>query len=100
MPDIEILKWFAYLIGAILLAGSISSVIGKWLGPFRSLNKEVKELKQFETEARSSLEDICKSNHLVCKAVVTLLEHEITGNHVEALQKCNEDIRNYLIDKS
>ena len=41
-----------------------------------------------------------KSNQMLCKSMLALLDHEITKNSIEKLKKVKTEMQNYLIEKS
>ena len=43
-----------------------------------------------------SLED---GNVVLCKAILAMLNHEITGNSIERLKQAQQDLQNYLIER-
>lgn len=99
MPDNVIITWIACAVGAILLIGSVGTVITKWIKPLMDMKKRLKSLEYYKTEHNKVSEDLQECTHLLCKVMFILLDHEITGNSIEGLKKTREELREYLISK-
>lgn len=99
MPESVIIQWLACAVGAILLIGSVSAVITKWVQPYREMKRRIHELEIRRESYEEVSKDICESTHLLCKALLILLDHEITGNSVDKLKDIRAEIREYLINK-
>jgi uncharacterized membrane protein YcjF (UPF0283 family) len=99
MPDNIVVAWIACAAGAILLIGSVGTIIAKWLKPLTDMKKRLKSLEYYRTEQAKVSEDLQECTHLLCKVMFILLDHEITGNSIEGLKKTREELREYLIKK-
>lgn len=95
----------AFFGGLVCISGGVSVII-KLLSPFRKLKTQVEEheeklqsdYQKFEAmeEAIKSIED---SNKVICKSLLVLMNHEITGNSIDKLKAQKEAMEQYLIDK-
>ena len=99
MPDNTVVAWIVCAAGAILLIGSVGTVIAKWIKPLMDMKKRLKSLEYYKTEHAKVSEDLQECTHLLCKVMFILLDHEITGNSIEGLKKTREELREYLISK-
>jgi hypothetical protein len=46
-----------------------------------------------------AIQDVQKAIKVLCGAMLALLDHEITGNHIDRLEAAKEHIREYLIER-
>lgn len=99
MPDNLVVAWIVCAVGAILLIGSVGTVITKWIKPLMDMKKRLKSLEYYKTEHDKVSKDLQECTHLLCKVMFILLDHEITGNSIEGLKKTREELREYLISK-
>jgi hypothetical protein len=59
-------------------------------------------IEALEDKSRSdyaAIQDVRRAIKVLCGAMLALLDHEITGNHVERLEAAKEQIRDYLIER-
>ena len=99
MPDNLVIAWIVCAVGAILLIGSVGTVISKWIKPLTDMKKRLTSLEYYKTEHAKVSEDLQECTHLLCKVMFIMLDHEITGNSIEGLKKTREELREYLIKK-
>ena len=99
MPDNLVVAWIVCAVGAILLIGSVGTVITKWIKPLMDMKKRLKSLEYYKTEHDKVSKDLQECTHLLCKVMFILLDHEITGKSIEGLKKTREELREYLISK-
>lgn len=103
----------AITIQAILtLCGGITCVVGgissmmKLFNPFKELKTKVnehdvkldKDYKRMEA-LNGSIQDIEDTNKVICKSLLVLMNHEITGNGVDKLKEQRDELEQFLIDK-
>lgn len=95
--------------GIATISGAVAVVI-KWFSPFKELTKRVSALERLHEEDQKSNIDrfktdldaigkLEKSNEHLCKCMVALMDHAITGNSVDILKKTRNDLQMYLIEK-
>lgn len=99
MPDNSVVTWIVCAVGAILLIGSVGTIIAKWIKPLMDVKKRLKSLEYYKTEHTKISEDLQECTHLLCKVMFIMLDHEITGNSIDGLKKVKEELREYLIRK-
>ena len=95
-----------WILGAIVAIGGATAVVSRWLTPFRNLKTEVEELKTEVAAIKGSqkgdhkeLEKLEESNEKICRCVLAITDHELTGNSVERLREARDEMQNYLISK-
>lgn len=107
MSDLHIMlnTFLTICAGVTCVAGGVS-VIVKLLNPFRDLRKKVeeheriinREKEQFD-ELESTIKGTDEYNKAICKALLVLLNHEITGNGIDKLKEQRDELEHFLINK-
>lgn len=90
--------------GICTISGA-ANAISKLFNPHRSLAATVKrhgELldkdKRHFDELDAGIQDDRTRMRMLCRAVIALLEHAITGNSVDKLRTAKDDLQRHLID--
>lgn len=101
-----LVAWCA-LIG--VLGGAIVYIkkgAGPIIAPFRRVENKVKDHEKYLHNDKEKLEEhdkaikeIAESNKAICKALLLLMEHAVTGNSVEKLKKGKQELQEYLINR-
>lgn len=94
------------IFGGITCIGGGISFILKLLSPYKQLKLKVEEhenklqndYQKFE-ELNTAMNGIEKSNRVICKSLMVLMNHEITGNSIDKLKEQKDALEEYLIDK-
>lgn len=92
MNDLTILE----LCSIIIAIGGAGAVLARWLSPGFKLAKRVDKLEI----AVSAMTDIKEMNSMLCRGMMSLIEHELTGNGIDKLKTVKNEIQDYLIDRS
>lgn len=103
------------IMGVIITLGGATAVISRWLSPFKILRQNVEnkvdradfdELKKrfdtiesYQRRDHKQLETVELGNEKICKGILAIMDHELTGNSVENLRKTKVELQNYLIEK-
>lgn len=107
MTDIEVTVQtvLALFGGLTCIVGGISALT-KIFSPFKNLQKQVAEhdekLKndcQRMNNIDKSMHDVEESNKVICKSLLVLLNHEITGNGIDKLKAQRDVLEQFLVDK-
>ena len=116
MENIDVvIKAVLAICGVIVTIGGATAVISRWLSPYKTLKKKVDEkadkseietlkdelerLKRYQTEDHDRLKGVEKGNNEICKCMLSLIDHELTGNSIDKLRKSKEEMQNYLIER-
>jgi len=81
---------------SVVVAGTAS--ITKMFSPFKELKTKVDE---HETILHNLKAEVAKQSGMqreVCKSLIVIMNHEITGNSVDKLKERQEELQKYLID--
>lgn len=98
-------SWTLSLSGVVFFCGLISAVWGVW--------KIIKELKKPSTDLKIKMEEherklqrdkdrldeIEEYQKVICKSLLSMVDHEITGNGIEKLKTTKTELQNFLIDR-
>lgn len=107
MNDLEIFYKVALgILSAIVVIGGATTVITKWTSPFKALKKEVADirgelntLKRYQSGDHKELEKIEVGTEKICKCVLAITDHELTGNSIDKLRKAKDEMQDFLIQK-
>ena len=123
MDNIEIFYKVALaLLSGIVTLGGAVAVFSRWLSPFRDLKEKVENkadradfkrcedelntfrkefdgLKSYQNDDHDRLKDLERGNEKICKCMLALTDHELTGNSVDKLRKAKDEMQNYLIER-
>ena len=91
--------------GVSVIAGGVSAII-KLFSPIRKLRERVEKTEEclhndFEKFVKLEGENkaIEESNKEICKVLLVLLNHEITGNSIDKLKEQRDELEKFLIEK-
>lgn len=94
------------IFSAIVVIGGATAVIAKWTTPFKKLKKEVSDLrvelntlKRYQNGDHKELEKIELGTEKICKCVLAITDHELTGNSIDKLRKAKDEMQDFLIEK-
>ena len=94
------------ILSFIVVIGGATAVIAKWTTPFKKLKKEFADmrleldtLKRYQTGDHKELEKIELGTEKICKCVLAITDHELTGNSVDKLRKAKDEMQDFLIEK-
>lgn len=105
----------AWIFGFLVTVGAVIKMVHSWFKPFKKMKedidnkvdksefekikKELETLKDYQNEDHDRLKTLEKGNEAICKCILAITDHELTGNSVDKLQKAKEEMQNYLIEK-
>lgn len=107
MENLEIFYKVAIgILSAIVVIGGATTVITKWTSPFKTLKKDVadlktelEQLKRYQNGDHKELEKIEIGTEKICKCVLAITDHELTGNSIDKLRKAKDEMQDFLIEK-
>lgn len=95
--------------GIITIGGVVALIVKLYQWARRPTDENTAKVSEFETFLASDKrrietmerrqDETDAQNRLQLKALVTLLGHEIDGNHTEQLKSVRDEIQDYLISK-
>lgn len=99
----EALIWIC---GFIITLGGATAVISRWLTPVKNLiarvdqlEQDVKNQKTCQNGDHDRIADVERGNEKICKCVLAIINHELTGNSVDKMREARDEMQDYLIQK-
>lgn len=95
------LSWESVLViasGLVVLSNAFKAV-AHFLDPFTKVKDKLKKHDEQLLNDHARIEMIQQTSNLMCKSMMVLLEHEITGNSVEKLKGVKKEIQEFLIER-
>lgn len=87
------------LLAFIITLGGAITVLTRWFAPYKTLKEKVNKHEELLDNDNKRLQEIEEDNKMLCKCMLALLDHEITGNSTEKLKKTRKEVEEYLINK-
>lgn len=89
----------------VALSGGVSVII-KMFNPFRKLSCTVEEHTERLIEGDKRMNAIeggiktqSDADKIICKSLLVLLSHEVTGNSIDRIKEVRDELEQYLINK-
>lgn len=87
------------VMGFIVLLGNAIKTYKGWKAPVEDLKTWQKGVDDKLKNDNKRLETLEEGNRVICRGIMALLSHEISGNSDERLRKSLDEIQEYLLDK-
>ena len=94
-----ILNGIIYLCGVIVTVWGAYKVIKEVKKPSEDLKETVKKHEELLIKDDAEIKEIEEGNKVICKSIMTMINHELSGNDVTNMRKVRDELQNYLIDK-
>ena len=100
MESLEI-TWqtLAAIIGGAIILSNGAGLIVKMTSPFRKIAARLNTCEGKLERDYARLNSAENADKMICKTLLALLDHEITGNSIERLKSTKKDLQNFIIDK-
>lgn len=111
MENVPVIWYFIIsALGVIVLLANAIKALSVILDPYngikRSLEDHGKRIKSIEDGfsthtqgVEKSVDKIDEAQKVICKSLLVLLNHEITGNGIDRLKEQRDNMEQFLIDK-
>lgn len=102
-------------LGVIVTLGAVDVVLRRWLKPFKAfkeslankadkadfeaLSEKVNTLEAYQNEDHRRIKNVEEGQMHLCKAMLAMVDHSVSGNSIDKLKQAKEDLQNYLIEK-
>ena len=93
----------------VAVSGAIAAIVKFWKWAHRQSDENqatINDIMKWLASDKHRIEDLetsqaemDKQNKLLLKAIVSLMSHELDGNHTEQIAQTRDEIQNYLIEK-
>ena len=87
------------VMGFIVLLGNAIKTYKGWKAPVEDLKTWKNGVDDKLKNDNKRLETLEEGNRVICRGIMALLSHEISGNSDERLRKSLDEIQEYLLDK-
>lgn len=85
--------------GGITVIGNAAKTLRDWFKPATDLQSRMEQAESHIDNDNKRLNSLEESNKLLLRGMNVLIEHEVTGNHTEELERVQADITSYLINR-
>ena len=83
--------------GLIVFSGAIA-VIVKAFAPYKKLKQDVADQQAATASVKANITELQETNRALCKAVLSMMDHMITGNCVDNLKRARKVLEEHIID--
>jgi len=87
------------LFGAISVIGGGVTMIVRFLSPYKKMKEEIKYHSTLLEKDNIRIREAESSDRIICKTLLVLVEHGITGNSIDKLKSAKQELQEYLINK-
>ena len=94
----EAIEVILFASGVIVAVGGATAVIVRWITPAIRFRERFNNMEREQCQVKDDLKEVGAMSSLMCKGMLAILDHEITGNSVTKLVSVKEEIRNYLTE--
>lgn len=88
-----------YACGAIATVWGVWKVVKEVKKPGNDLKETVRKHEECLKRDKAEIEEIKEGNKVICKSIMTMINHELSGNDINNMKKMRDELQNYLIDK-
>lgn len=85
--------------GIITAIWGVYKIYMEIMKPGQELRKKVELHDQFLSNDKQQIQDIQDSNKIMCKCMLVLINHEITGNGIDKMKNMRDELQEFLIEK-
>lgn len=87
------------LCGVITAFWGVYKIYAEIMKPNKELKKKVELHEQFLNNDKRQIQEIQDSNKIMCKCMLVLINHEITGNGIDKMKNMRDELQEFLIEK-
>lgn len=90
---------FVYLCGAFGTVWGVFKIIKELKKPSDCMKETLRKHEQYLANDKAEIDEIKEGNKVICKSIMTMINHELTGNDVSNMREMRDELQNYLIEK-
>lgn len=90
---------FLYMCGAIATIWGACKVLKEIKKPNDDLKSTIKKHEGLLDENEKKIKEIDDGQKIICRSILVMINHELTGNDVDNMKKMRDELRDYLIEK-
>ena len=91
--EVAVWQWILTICGGIITVSGAAAVIVKWVTPAFRMTRRVRDIEEKQLKDYKSITATKDMTALVCKALLRLIEHEVSGNSVDKLKEVKAEIQ-------
>lgn len=102
----ELFNKFLAACGAVTIIAAAVAAVKHLFRPAISIRERVAALEEKDEKQQQQnvntnelLEELIETNRLLCKSMIALLDHSITGNGIDDIKQVRSDLLTYLAEK-
>lgn len=88
----EVISVILEICGGISIIGGAGAIVWKLILPAVKIKKRVDQLERNEKKNKETIEEVKTMQAGMCQALIAIMDHQITGNHVDGLKKTKSDL--------
>lgn len=93
------LNTILYICGAVATIWGAYKVIKEVKKPNDDLKETVRKHEVYLKNDEAEIREIKEGNKVICRSIMTMINHELTGNDINNMKKMRDELQNYLIEK-
>lgn len=78
--------------GGISIIGGAAAIVWKLILPAVKMKGRVEQLERNAKKNYEAIEEVRTMQAGMCQALIAIMDHQITGNHVDGLKKTKSDL--------
>lgn len=98
MTVAEVINRILSVCGGISIIGGALAVLWKWVRPVIKLKSRVESLENHVKTDYDTIGDIKKMQSEMCRALISIIDHNITGNHIDGLKETKKALINIITE--
>lgn len=88
-----------YLCGVLATVWGAYKILKEVKKPTDDLKEKVNKHSEYLAKDKEEIEEIKAGNKVICKSIMIMINHELTGNDVNNMKQMRDELQNYLIEK-
>ena len=85
--------------GLITTLWAVYKIVKEIKKPSEDLKEKVEKHDHLLADDNERLKDVEKSNKMILQCLLVIINHDITGNGIERMKECRDELQGYLINK-
>ena len=95
----DFIQMLLSICGGISIIGAAVKLIFTALSPYKKLVTKVDDHEELLKKDNERLKRIEESNKLLVKGQMVLIEHLVTGDHIDKLEETQKELQDYLVNR-
>ena len=85
--------------GLITALWGVYKIVKELKKPNEDLKTKVEKHDRLLDDDNERLKDVEQSNKMILQCLLVIINHDITGNGIEKMKNCRDELQEYLINK-